>query len=67
MSLGAGPTRRTPGRSGIRTIARDSTGGPSSGGGSPAAGEVDMAIGGDQGGSIRIPSSWCGILGLKPT
>lgn len=26
-----------------------------------------MAIGGDQGGSIRIPSSWCGIAGLKPT
>lgn len=32
-----------------------------------AAGEVDMAIGGDQGGSIRIPSSYCGIYGLKPT
>ena len=32
-----------------------------------AAGEVDLAIGGDQGGSIRIPSSWCGICGLKPT
>jgi amidase len=29
--------------------------------------QVDMAIGGDQGGSIRIPSSWCGIYGLKPT
>jgi amidase len=26
-----------------------------------------MAMGGDQGGSIRIPSSWCGIYGLKPT
>ena len=26
-----------------------------------------MAIGGDQGGSIRIPSSWSGITGLKPT
>ena len=32
-----------------------------------AAGEVDLAIGGDQGGSIRIPSCWCGIVGLKPT
>src|SRR5436309_5519932 len=32
-----------------------------------AAGEVDMAIGGDQGGSIRIPSSYCGIYGMKPT
>jgi len=32
-----------------------------------AAGETPMAIGGDQGGSIRTPSSWCGIYGLKPT
>lgn len=32
-----------------------------------AAGEVEMAIGGDQGGSIRIPSSNCGVCGMKPT
>lgn len=28
---------------------------------------VDMAIGGDQGGSIRIPSAYAGIYGFKPT
>jgi amidase len=26
-----------------------------------------MAIGGDQGGSVRIPAGWTGIYGLKPT
>jgi amidase len=45
-----------------------STGGSSSGSGAlVASGTVDTAVGGDQGGSIRIPSSWCGIYGLKPT
>ena len=44
------------------------TGGSSSGSAAlVASNEVDMAIGGDQGGSIRIPGSWCGIFGLKPT
>ena len=32
-----------------------------------AAGAVDMAMGGDQGGSVRLPASWSGIVGLKPT
>ncbi|XP_054751409.2 amidase-like [Lytechinus pictus] len=45
-----------------------STGGSSSGSAVLVqTGEVDMAIGGDQGGSVRLPSAWTGIVGLKPT
>lgn len=45
-----------------------SSGGSSSGCGAlVGSGEVSMAIGGDQGGSIRIPSSWSGCYGMKPT
>lgn len=50
---------RAPGRT---------TGGSSSGCAALlAAGEVDFAIGADQAGSIRMPASLCGIVGLKPT
>jgi amidase len=45
-----------------------SAGGSSSGSAAlVAAGEVDLAIGGDQGGSIRMPAAFCGIYGMKAT
>src|SRR5262249_40604700 len=45
-----------------------------SAGGSPwgcaalvGAGEIEMAVGGDQGGSVRMPGSYSGCYGMKPT
>ena len=48
---------------------RERSAGGSSGGAAAALwyDGIDLAVGCDQGGSIRAPASWCGVVGLKPT
>ena len=56
---GAPPNPAAPGRL---------TGGSSSGSASAvAAGVADLALGTDTGGSIRVPASYCGLVGFRPT
>jgi aspartyl-tRNA(Asn)/glutamyl-tRNA(Gln) amidotransferase subunit A len=44
------------------------TGGSSTGSGAMLAARLlPLALGSDTGGSIRVPSAWCGTTGLKPT
>ena len=68
--LGMGVTGQNPHHGTPRNPYNPShyTGGSSSGSAAAvAAGFCPVAIGADGGGSIRIPSSFCGLVGLKPT
>ena len=69
-SFGMGGTNETSDFGAARNPHRPthSAGGSSGGSGAAvAAREVDIALGVDEGGSARIPASWCGVVCIKPT
>jgi amidase/aspartyl-tRNA(Asn)/glutamyl-tRNA(Gln) amidotransferase subunit A len=68
--LAYGPTSETSGYGPVRNPAdREHVAGGSSSGSAAAVadGRIDAAIGSDTGGSVRIPASFCGVVGFKPT
>ena len=56
---GTVPNPAAPGR-----LAGGSSGGSAA---AIAGGDVELALGSDSAGSIRIPAAWCGCVGFKPT